>query len=68
MGTDLGTTFGYKSWVAMPKWARRRSAKPILAGSSPAATSNSFLTCKEMKTCDQLRRLHLLSLACIKGH
>ena len=24
----------------MPKWSRRRSAKPILAGSSPAATSN----------------------------
>ena len=26
----------------MPKWSRRRSAKPILAGSSPAATSNLF--------------------------
>ncbi len=28
--------------VAMPKRSRRWSAKPVLAGSSPAATSNLF--------------------------
>jgi hypothetical protein len=26
----------------MPKWSRRWSAKPVLAGSSPAATSSFF--------------------------
>ena len=41
LGTGLGIDFGYK--VAMPKWSRRRSAKPILVGSSPTATSNLFI-------------------------
>src|SRR3989442_8357926 len=41
LGTALGTDFGYR--VAMPKRSRRRSAKPILVGSSPTATSNLFI-------------------------
>jgi hypothetical protein len=43
----VASSFDHPDWIfkaeaAMPKWSRRRPAKPILVGSSPTATSMQF--------------------------